>query len=241
MSLSIKLIVESTMLQKLGTSQMSKTIQIALIDDHQMFLDGLREVINSLNENYQCHSYASPRDAIWEIENGRSFDLIVSDFVMEEMNGIALILALKARKCLIPVLVVSGIDTLPPIEKVLQNGAMGFVPKSAPTKVLAQAITTALQGDIYLPPELWSVVEANPASPHSSSPDTLSDGTVLIGPRQLEVLKLVAEGYSNKRISDVLAISENTVKTHIKQIFKQLNVTRRTACVSKAQTLGLLG
>ncbi len=219
---------------------MSKTINIALIDDHRMFLDGLREVINSLSPHYECHSYASPRVAISEIENGRTFDLIVSDFVMEEMNGIALILALKARNCHIPVLVVSGIDTLPPVEKVLQNGAMGFVPKSAPTEVLAQGISAALKGEVYLPPELWTVMEASSTSPHTVNPQLEREDDPLIGPRQMEVLRLVAEGYSNKRISDVLAISENTVKTHVKQIFRQLNVTRRTACVSKAQALGLL-
>ncbi len=219
---------------------MSKNINIALIDDHRMFLDGLREVINSLSPDYVCESYASPRETIAEIENGRTFDLIVSDFVMEEMNGIALILALNARECRVPVLIVSGIDTLPPVEKVLQNGAMGFVPKSAPKEVLARGITAALKGEVFLPPELWAVMEAGSTSPNAVRGEPRSQAEPLIGPRQMEVLKLVAEGYSNKRISDVLAISENTVKTHVKQIFRQLNVTRRTACVSKAQTLGLL-
>ncbi len=219
---------------------MSKPINIALIDDHRMFLDGLREVINALNPHYMCESYASPREAISQIENGRHFDLIVSDFVMEEMNGIALILALKARQCHIPVLIVSGIDTLPPVEKVLQNGAMGFIPKSAPTEVLAQGISAALKGEVYLPPELWTVMEESSASLRTLDTETPVEAEPLIGPRQIEVLKLIAEGYSNKRISEVLAISENTVKTHVKQIFRQLNVTRRTACVSKAQTLGLL-
>ncbi len=219
---------------------MSKKINIALVDDHQMFLDGLREVINSLSPDYVCESYASPRETIAEIENGRTFDLIVSDFVMEEMNGLALILALKARHCQAPVLIVSGIDTLPPVEKVLQNGAMGFVPKSAPTEVLGRAISAALKGEVFLPPELWTVMEASTTSPQAIDAQPPTEAEPLIGPRQMEVLRLVAEGYSNKRISDVLAISENTVKTHVKQIFRQLNVTRRTACVSKAQTLGLL-
>lgn len=219
---------------------MSKQINIALIDDHRMFLDGLREVINSLSPDYVCQSYASPRETIAEIENGRSFDLIVSDLVMEEMNGIALILALNARQCDVPVLIVSGIDTLPPVEKVLQNGAMGFVPKSAPAEVLAQGIIAALRREVFLPPELWTVMETSSTSPNAIQGEPSAQATPLIGPRQMEVLRLVAEGYSNKRISDVLAISENTVKTHVKQIFRQLNVTRRTACVSKAQTLGLL-
>jgi len=221
---------------------MTDQIFIALVDDHQMFLDGLDAVITSLNSQYVCTSFSSPREAIRAIENGDTFDLIVSDLVMEEMNGVALILALQARKCSTPVLVVSGIDTLPPVEKVLRIGALGFLPKSAPKKILGEAITSSLKGDVFLPKELWSVIETNPSSPNitiRNQEDTAEDNPLLAA-RQIEVLSLIAEGYSNSRISDVLNISENTVKTHIKQIFRQLNVTRRTACVKKAQTLGLL-
>jgi len=221
---------------------MTDQIFIALVDDHQMFLDGLDAVITSLNSHYVCTSFSSPREAIRAIENGATYNLIISDLVMEEMNGVALILALQARKCSTPVLVVSGIDTLPPIEKVLRIGALGFVPKSAPKETLGEAIASSLRGDVFLPKELWSVIEKNPSSPNTAiknQEDTAEDNP-LLAPRQIEVLSLIAEGYSNNRISDVLNISENTVKTHIKQIFRQLNVTRRTACVKKAQTLGLL-
>jgi DNA-binding NarL/FixJ family response regulator len=218
-----------------------RRIEIALVDDHRMFLDGLTEVINSLDPAYLCTAFASPREAIATIEQGREYDLIVSDLVMEEMNGVAFILALQARRCTAPVLIVSGIDTLPPVEKVLRLGALGFVPKSAPAGMLGEAIRAALQGEIFLPPDLWTVVEDNPKSPRkvAGGPETGLDEE-LLGPRQIEVLRLMAEGYSNKRISEVLGISENTVKTHIKQIFRRLNVARRTACVSKARAVGLL-
>lgn len=218
-----------------------RRIEIALVDDHRMFLDGLSEVINSLDPAYVCTAFASPRDAIATIEQGREYDLIVSDLVMEEMNGVAFILALQARRCTTPVLVVSGIDTLPPVEKVLRLGALGFVPKSAPTGMLGEAIRAALRGEIFLPPDLWTVIEDNPKSPRvaANGPAPGLDDE-LLGPRQIEVLRLMAEGYSNRRISEVLDISENTVKTHIKQIFRRLNVARRTACVSKARAIGLL-
>ncbi|MBO6633900.1 response regulator transcription factor [Parvibaculum sp.] len=218
-----------------------RRIEIALVDDHRMFLDGLTEVINSLDPAYRCTGFASPREAIATIEEGREYDLIVSDLVMEEMNGVAFILALHARRCTAPVLIVSGIDTLPPVEKVLRLGALGFVPKSAPAGLLGKAIRSALDGEVFLPPDLWTVLEENPKSPRVSDAGAapgLDDE--LLGSRQIEVLRLMAEGYSNKRISEVLDISENTVKTHIKLIFKRLNVARRTACVSKARTIGLI-
>jgi DNA-binding NarL/FixJ family response regulator len=221
---------------------MQETVNILLVDDHQMFLDGLGAVIRSLDDRYTCASFFSPRSALQSIEDGETYDLIVSDMVMEEMNGVALMRALHARKCDTPVLIVSGIDTLPPVEKVLRLGALGFVPKASPKEILGAAIESALRGDVFLPNELWSVLETSSRSPrvkNETVPATHSED-MLLAPRQTEVLLLIAEGYSNSRISEVLNISENTVKTHIKQIFRQLNVTRRTACVKKAQMLGLL-
>lgn len=207
-----------------------------------MFLDGLGTVIRALDPSFDCHGFASPLKLLAAIEAGESYDLIVTDLVMEEMNGTAFIAALQARRCATPVLVVSGIDTLPPVEKVLRAGALGFVPKSAPAELLGQAIRAVLSGETFLSPELWAVMEDNPGAPRKSlsNEDSRKGTAPLLGPRQMDVLKLVAEGYSNQRISEVLGISENTTKTHIKHIFRQLNVSRRTACVSKARSIGLI-
>lgn len=216
--------------------------KIALVDDHRMFLDGLGTVVGALGPSYDCVSFASPLELLALIEAGENYSLIITDLVMEEMNGTAFIAALQARRCSAPVLVVSGIDTLPPVEKVLRAGALGFVPKSAPAELLGQAIRTVLTGEVFLPPELWAVMEENSTSVRKDrSPNATSEETsALLGPRQMDVLKLIAEGYSNRRISEVLGITENTAKTHIKHIFRQLNVSRRTACVSKARSIGLI-
>lgn len=221
---------------------MTQPIRIALVDDHHMFLDGLREVIKSLDPRYQTTGFVSPRAAVRDIEAGASFDLILCDLVMAEMNGVAFLQALKARNVRTPVLILSGIDTVPPVETVLKLGARGFVAKSAPSALLRQAISTVLEGEVFLSEEMWSLVGKSPRAVPSepNEADASQVGEQLIGPRQLEVLILLADGYSNKRISDVLNISENTVKTHIQHIFRQLNVTRRTACVSKARSLGLI-
>ncbi len=224
------------------TKPAAPTLRIALIDDHHMFLDGLREVIRSLDERYDCTCFASPREAVRRIEADNNFDLIFCDLVMEEMNGVAFLQALKARHVRTPVLILSGIDTMPPVETVLNLGARGFVSKSAPSLVLRKAIDTVLEGEIFLSDEMWSIIDTRPRAPAQgvSEPSAPAISDHLIGPRQLEVLELIAEGYSNKRISDVLNISENTVKTHIQFIFRQLGVSRRTACVSKARSLGLI-
>lgn len=222
---------------------MNKSIKIALIDDHHMFLDGLREIIKMLDKTYDCQSFSSPREALRRIEAGAVFDLILCDLVMEEMNGVAFLQALKARRVKTPVLIVSGIDTMPPVETVLNMGARGFLGKSTPSAILHTAIKVVLAGEIYLTDEMWCMVGTQSRagiSAQTTEPTAPQAIDSLISGRPLEVLELIAEGYSNKHISLVMNISENTVKTHIQNVFRQLNVSRRTACVSKARALGLI-
>lgn len=205
-----------------------------------MFLDGLSEIIRVLDPSFSCMTFGQPADAIRAIDDGQGFDLFITDLVMAEMNGIAFVMAVKARSPSTPVLVVSGIDTAPPIDKILRAGANGFVPKSASSAVLKDAIETAIRGDTFMPDEAWKSASDN-NTPTSGNPDNTSiDPSELLGSRQIEVITLMAEGCSNKEIGRILNISENTVKTHVRAIFHQLGVTRRTACISKARSYGLV-
>lgn len=219
---------------------MTRIVKIALVDDHQMFLDGLGEVIRVLDPSYTCTPFSRPGDALAAIDNGNRFDLFIIDLVMAEMNGIALVMALKARCPTTPALVVSGIDTTPPIDKILAAKASGFVPKSASSRILKGAIETALGGDVFVPDHIWQVTANRSGSEGTTEADKSFDPIETLGPRQVEVVTLMAEGCSNKEIAQVLAISENTVKSHISATFKALGVTRRTACISKARALGLI-
>lgn len=219
---------------------LAREVSIALVDDHQMFLDGLSEVIRVLDPRYRCTAFGSPTEAIDAIDKNQSFDLVITDLVMAEMNGIALVMALKARNPSIPVLVVSGIDTAPPVDKIIQARASGFIPKSAPSSILREAIETALGGEVYVPDDTWAKAAARPKSESSEPSDTSIAPSDLLGARQVEVVMLMAEGCSNKDIGRILDISENTVKTHVSAIFRQLGVTRRTACIGKARSLGIV-
>ena len=94
-------------------------------------------------------------------------------------------------------------------------------------------------GEIFLPPELWSAYQSNSRSRNVEQDVNGHDGSGL-SQRQVEVLNLVSEGYSNREAAAMLGVSENTVKTHMKRIFRQLNVNTRAACVRRAQSLGLI-
>ena len=138
-----------------------------------------------------------------------------------------------------PVLIVSGINTAPPVEEALRLGAQGFLPKSASSDTLREALETVLGGEIYLPPELWTAYESNGRS-RNVEQDVNGNAAGGLSQRQVEVLNLISEGYSNREAAAVLGVSENTVKTHMKRIFSQLNVNTRAACVRRAQSLGLI-
>lgn len=218
----------------------AQPVRIALVDDHRMFLDGLTEVIQALDTRYACTAFSSPSEAIAAIDGGETFDLVIADLVMPEMNGVALVLALKARAGAAPVLVISGVDTFPPIEKILETGARGFISKAAPSQTLHAAIRTVLAGETFLTGDVWERLSAGEGTAHLPALAGGDAAGPLLGPRQVDVLRLLAEGCSNKKISEALGISENTVKTHVRAIFRQLNVTRRTACVNRARALGLV-
>lgn len=211
-----------------------KLTQVAIVDDHQMFADGLAHLVTSVNKSYRCTTITSPLAAIRLVDDGQKFDLIISDLIMDSLNGIAFIKALRARGVRAPILIVFGISTAPPVEEALRLGAQGFLPKSSSSEMLAEALDTILGGDIYLPPQLWSAYTDSDRSPGNKC-ETV--GTEL-SQRQLEVLQLVSQGFSNREIADALNVSENTVKTHVKRLFKQLNVNTRAACVRMAQSMG---
>lgn len=218
---------------------MAKLIQIAIVDDHQMFSDGLAQLIATLGDSYACVPINSPLAAIQMIESGHRFDLVISDLIMDSINGIAFVRALRSRGAKMPILIVSGINTAPPVEEALRLGAQGFLPKSASAQTLREALNTVLEGDIFLPPKLWSAYQRNSRSP-AALRSVNGKSAVELSQRQLEVLHLVSEGYSNRQTAAMLAVSENTVKTHMKRIFSQLNVNTRAACVRRAQSLGLI-
>ncbi|MCY6381138.1 response regulator [Hoeflea prorocentri] len=218
---------------------MAKPVEVVIVDDHQMFADGLAGLISGIGDHYRCTSIASPLTALRMFEEGRRFDLVISDLIMDSINGIAFVKALRARGARMPVLIISGISTAPPVEEALRLGAQGFIPKTASSAMLDEALDTVLAGDIFLPPKLWDIYEHNSRSP-AAMRQGADETSVKLSQRQLEVLQLVSEGYSNRRVAGVLQVSENTIKTHVKRIFQILDVNTRAACVRRAQSLGLI-
>ena len=218
-------------------------VKIAVLDDHRMFLDGLALMVEGAANNYTVDNFSEPLSLLKELEVGRQWDLIICDLIMNQMNGLAFIAAVRTHDKKTPVLVLSGINTSPPLSEMKQLGANGFVHKSSDNDVLLSAIETILSGASYFQPEHPELPEPlNVGLDVNERPSGIPDAQVLpvLGARQLEVLQMIAQGASNKEVSRLLSISENTVKTHLRQIFLELGVNKRTACIRRAQSFGII-
>ncbi len=221
---------------------MNSQIEIAIVDDHILFLDAITLLIEGLDPNYKVSRFASPIGLLTQVEQGRVFDLVLCDLIMNTMNGLAFLGALRAQSKSIPLIILSGINTPPPAADIRRIGGNGFVPKSAKNEVLIMAIKTVLAGGSFFRDASGRYIPDQGAG-ESQRDDVIGGGCdklPKLGVRQIEVLGLIANGCANKDIARNLSISENTVKTHLKQIFRELGVNKRTACVRKAQVLGLI-
>ncbi len=215
-------------------------LRIALVDDHELFLGGLARSLADSEMVDAVSEYRSPAKLIEELEAGQRFDLIISDLLMGEMNGFAFAETLR-KATDAPVMLISGIETPPSVEELRRHRINAFVHKSAPVEVLLKAISAAVAGEDFLHiAEQWESSADRKEFGHSSDTDFGHAGSPTLSGRQIEVLRLISAGAANKEIAQSLQISENTVKTHLRHIFEQLGVTKRTACVRAAKLHGLL-
>jgi len=139
----------------------------------------------------------------------------------------------------VPVVVLSGEDDPQMIRTTIQHGAMGFIPKASTPEVLVQALKLVLARSVYLPPAaLDASDESTPL--RAADPAGRSDANLLgITQRQLEVLRCVIQGKTNKVIARELDISDGTVKQHLSDVLLRLGVKNRTEAVYAAAKLGL--
>ena len=213
---------------------------VFVVDDHQIFLDGIRLMLNAMDEDIQVTTFENGEVALEQLDSGVEIDLLLLDMSMPDIDGLGFLKALKYRNLSIPVIVVSATENLSKIRSVIEAGAKGFIPKSYRAAEIQDAIQVVLSGTVFLPQSLQSLVleknNSNLIEGENSAAKT-HDG---ISGRQLEVLELSAKGFSNKQIARFLYLSENTVKTHVTRLFQFFEVTNRTACVAKAQDSGVI-
>lgn len=192
---------------------------LLLVDDHRIFLDGLALALAPLCPHLDIHTAQSAAEAE-DCLRVRDVDLILLDLRLPDVPGLQLLQRWRQAGRLTPVAILSASDVAQDAHAALAAGALGFIPKSADGEALRQAVTRVLLGET-LP------------SPGQERRTTLT-------PRQREILLLLADGLPNKAISRQIGLAEDTVKTHLRALFQELDVHTRTACVSAARQRGWL-
>jgi DNA-binding NarL/FixJ family response regulator len=203
-------------------------MRLLICDDHALFREGLELVLEQLGPEAQLTSVGDAESALARVREDDGFDLVLLDLRLPGMSGFEALDALRREHPDVPVVVLSASESAADVRAVLARGASGFIPKSARGSVLLEALRRVLAGHVYVPEVLVDMGEGG--VPVASR--------VLTG-RQIEVLRLLARGLTNREIAEVLRISEETAKTHVKHIYEALDVSNRTEAAMRMRELGL--
>ena len=208
-------------------------MKILIIDDHPLIQEALKHVLAALDPTLELVQAQDASDAHAALSREPDTDLILLDLTLPGCDGFELLADLRREWPGMPVLVLSATHDSETVEHALDLGAMGFIPKTANTRVLLDALRLVLSGGVYVPAES---AQANGAlRPRSvTRPEQL--GLTL---RQADVLKLLVQGKPNKLICRDLRLSEGTVKVHVSAILRALNVRNRTQVVIELARRGV--
>lgn len=203
-------------------------MDLMIIDDHSIFLDGLGQFLKPHFDRIEC--YSDPQQALNMLMNWQP-DMILLDMQMPGLDGESLMMILAKRQLAIPVVFLTASEDIGCLRRILDAGAQGILSKQIQGEQLISALTRIDQGEVVISDPLRQKLFNCRRS--IQDPFGLSS-------RQIQVLALLAKGYANRQIAEILYLSEHTVKSHLKTIYSLLQVSCRTAAVAKAEDAGLL-
>jgi two-component system NarL family response regulator len=206
---------------------MPDPIRLLIAEDHAVVREGLTAVLNFEPGMIVVGHAKDGREALSQFRAIRP-DVVLMDLAMPELDGVGAILAIRAEAPDARILVLTTYDGDENVFRALENGAKGYLLKDCTTSDLLEAIHKIHSGGTHVSPRA-----ATRLAERAMSGATLSA-------REIEVLKQIAEGKSNKEIAALLFISEGTVKTHVLSIHEKLGVSDRTEAVVTAIKRGIL-
>ncbi len=197
-------------------------IEIMIADDHSMIREGLKQLLE-LEGDMKVVAEASNGKECLEIIGEVRPDVLLLDINMPEKNGLEVLEELNLTKKRPQILILTVHNEVDYLLKAVEIGVDGYVLKDSESAELKKAIQTVVSGETYIQPNLIPALNSKRVE-RDSDKDKIDNLTR----RELQVLKLLAVGSYNKEIAEKLGISERTVKNHVSNIFKKLEVTDRT-------------
>lgn len=210
-------------------------MRVLVADDHELFLKGLEFILCDTYPDIDLAFAHNYREIFQQLEKGKQFDLLMTDLAMPGDKWSEAIYKIHQLQPDMPIVILSAVFDKEIVQKTIDLGVSGYIPKTSSNAIIIGAVNLVMSGGIYIPPELLS----NQLRSELAEQPKKSAVPHILTPRQLEVIKAVAEGKSNKQIAYELGLSEGTVKLHVTAILKLLNVNNRTGAVREAERLGV--
>lgn len=199
-------------------------LSVVIVDDHALFRNGLHQLLTSRDISVVGMT-GNPNDAV-DLVKASEPDVVLLDLRMQDIGGLEVLVRIRTlmpEQCV--VILTTSIEERDLMEA-LRLGAMGYLLKDMELDVLVKLLHQAKAGDTVVAPDLTSFL-ARAALSRNSEPNTSNTDAYNLTPREMEILRHIAQGESNKDIAASLGIVDGTVKLHVRAVLKKLNVQSR--------------
>ena len=214
-------------------------IRILLVDDQALFREGLRTLL-SVQPGLEVVGEAGNGEEAVHLAATLHPDVVLMDLHMPVLDGVAATRRLRESRPDCRVIVLTTFDDDEYVFEGLRAGAVGYLLKDVPSERLVEAIKATARGESFLQPSVAAKVVAEFARMAEWAPLRSDSLVESLSDREMEVLRLISSGKTNREIADVLVIAEGTVKNHVTSILGKLGVRDRTQAALKARELGLV-
>ncbi len=201
-------------------------IRILIVDDHPVVRAGLASMLGTQPQLQVIGSASSGEEAI-NMPLSNEADVVLLDLRMPGMNGVDTLLAFKSHAIHARTIILTSYETDEDIYRAIQAGAQGYLLKDTPLREMVEAIIAVHSGRRYIPRHIAARLAERMMRSNLTA-------------RELEILKLLARGPTNKQIGHALGISEHTVRNHVNSIIEKLDVSDRTAAATTAIQRGII-
>jgi len=215
------------------------TLKVLVVDDHALFRRGIATVLANQKDLKIVGEAADGLEAIEKAEK-LAPDVILMDLNMPRCSGLEATQALHTKMPQVNILVLTVSDNEADLFAAIKFGATGYILKNTEPEELIQAIFHLAQGGVIISPVMATKLLSEFKDLETGAEKRPAKEEASLSPREEEVLRLVAQGATNKEIADSLFISENTVKTHLRNIMDKLHLANRSQAAAYAVKRGLL-
>lgn len=216
-----------------------KKIRVVLADDHVMLRSGLKLLLNGQTDIEVVGEASDGAEAVSKAAELKP-DVLLLDITMPNMGGIDALRTIKEKIPSIFILILTMHENEAYLLEALKAGASGYILKKAADNELMSAIRAVYNGEVFIPSSLTRFVVEEMVSGGVSREESVDNGQEQLSPRELEVLTLIAQGYTNQQIADRLYLSVKTVETYKARVMEKLSLGSRVELVRYALQHGLL-